>query len=65
MSKQFNKLKGRMREMGYSQEMLAKAVGISLASMQSKLAGKSDFRLKECKTICLVLQIRPEAYFFD
>ncbi len=64
MSQDFSKLKGRMREMGYSQEKLAKEVGISSASLQNKLSGKSDFRLKEMKTISLVLKISPNDIFF-
>lgn len=64
MTQDFSKLKGRMREMGYSQEKLAKEVGISAASLQNKLSGKSDFRLKEMKIISHVLSISPDDYFF-
>lgn len=64
MTQDFSKLKGRMREMGYSQEKLAKEVGISVASLQNKLSGKSDFRLKEMKTISLLLKICPNDIFF-
>jgi len=64
MTQDFSKLKGRMREMGYSQEKLAKEVGISSASLQNKLSGKSDFRLKEMKTISLLLKISPNDIFF-
>jgi transcriptional regulator with XRE-family HTH domain len=60
-----SKLKGLMREKGFSQENLSKSVGISAASLNAKLAGRSDFTAKEMYAIILTLGIEdPRPYFF-
>lgn len=63
----YSKLKGRMVEKGYIQSTLAKAIGISTASVQSKLAGRSVFNAYELYLIKKALEI-PGAevndYFF-
>ena len=60
-----NILKGKMIEKGYTQEGLAKAVGISTNSMSRKLLGTRQFRLGEVVKICEVLDIDdPRDIFF-
>lgn len=60
-----NILKGRMVEKGFTQESLAKAVGISTNSMSRKLLGERQFRLGEVVRICEVLEIDdPRDIFF-
>lgn len=54
-----------MTEKGYTQEKLAKAVGISTNSMSRKLLGERQFRLGEVVKICEVLEIDdPRDIFF-
>lgn len=61
-----SKLLGLMREKKYSQEKLAKEVGISTAALWNKLHNTSDFTDKEMFTIMKVLGIEnPVAYFFN
>lgn len=60
-----NVLKGKMVEKGFTQESLAKAVGISTNSMSRKLLGERQFRLGEVVRICEVLEIDdPRDIFF-
>ena len=66
MKYDFSRLKGRMVECGYSQVTLAKAIGISPATLSLKLNGKRDFTLTEMRTIVTVLHItNGDYYFFD
>ena len=66
MKNRFLKLKGRMTEMGFSRETLARAVGMNYQSMCRRLSGATDFTLKEVEAICRVLEIGdPTAYFFE
>ena len=63
----FTKLLGRMKEYGYTQEQLAKAIGISEATLNLKLKNKSRFRSDEMLAICKVLSIPTSEineYFF-
>ena len=58
-------LLGKMREKGYSQEKLAKAVGISEYTLWTKLHNVSEFNTTEMLTIMKVLEIEnPMPYFF-
>ena len=64
----YSKLRGRMAEMGVSQEHLAKQIHMSLASLNNKLMGKTEFRQSEIKAICVVLEIPLSdvwLYFFS
>lgn len=67
---QFNhsKLFGRIREYGYTQESLAKAIGINESTLNTKLNGKAFFVTKEIDKICECLEI-PDSeigiYFFS
>lgn len=63
----YSRLLGRMRECGYSQKELAKAVNISEATLNLKLRNKSQFRQSEIVQISAMLSIPPneyELYFF-
>ena len=60
-----NMLRGKMAENGFTQEQLAKAVGISTNSLSRKLLGERQFRLGEVVKICEVLKIDdPRDIFF-
>lgn len=62
----YSKLKGLMREKGYTQAELARAIGISESTLNLKLSGKSFFKADEILKISSVLDImRPlDDYFF-
>ena len=67
MSNNYSKLRGRIKECGYTQDRLAKEIGRDKSSLSYKLNGKSDFTAKEIDCICNVLDISNDeigAYFF-
>lgn len=53
----YSKLLGRMREMSYTQEKLAIAIGINESTLNAKLKGKSYFNQDLINKICKVLDI--------
>jgi transcriptional regulator with XRE-family HTH domain len=53
----YSKLLGRIKEFGYTQESLAKEIGITVASMSLKLNNKANFKQREIRSICKVLKI--------
>lgn len=62
------KLLGRMRELGFTQEILSKSMGIGECTLNAKLNGKGFFSTKEIDKIAELLQIPNEeigAYFFS
>lgn len=62
-----SKLLGRIRECGFTQEQLAKAIGISQATLGAKLKGNFYFTAIEMYSICDVLNIPTSEigeYFF-
>ena len=62
-----SKLLGRIRECGFTQEDLAKAIGMSRATLSAKLNNQSYFSSKAMYLICEVLNIPLEEigeYFF-
>ena len=62
----YNKLKGIMREKNYSQNKLAKQIGITTQSLNAKLNGRSQFTIEEALNIIAVLKIiKPEEIFFN
>lgn len=62
---QFRKVKGRMREKGLTQAMVAKWLGLSAQAFSNKINGKTDFKLSELEALCKILEISdPSAYFF-
>lgn len=60
----FSRLKGRIREKGFTQVDLAKAVGISSSSLNLKINNKRDFTLKETFAIAKILGIDDCNPFF-
>lgn len=63
----YSKLLGRIRECGITQEMLAKAVGMSESTLSLKLNNKAVFTQNEIKKICVALEIENAdilGYFF-
>ena len=62
-----SKLLGRIRECGFTQEQLAKAIGISECSLSKKIKNKSKFDSTEMLAIGKVLNIPLDEfgeYFF-
>ena len=53
----YSKLRGRIKECGYTQKSLAGGIGISEGQFCQKLTGKYPFTQKEIDKICDVLKI--------
>ena len=63
----YSKLLGRMRERSFTQEKLAKYIGVSESTLNGKLTNKTYFNSKEIDRICEALDISNEeigAYFY-
>lgn len=63
----YSKLRGRMRECGYTQAQLAGEIGMYYATLSAKLNNKSEFTSGEIEKICQALEIEREdigIYFF-
>ena len=63
----YSKLLGRIKEYGYTQETLAKGIGITESSMSLKLNNKAPFKQIEIRLICKILGIPNNeigVYFF-
>lgn len=63
----YSKLLGRIKECGFTQESLAKHIGIAESSMCLKLNNKAHFKHPEVFLICEALNIENSeigAYFF-
>ena len=63
----YSKLLGRIKECGFTQETLAKEIGITESSMSLKLTNKTPFKQIEIRLICKVLNIQDNeigVYFF-
>ena len=63
----YSKLLGRIKECGYTQERLAKEIGMAIATMNLKLNNKAYFKQPEIEKIRKILGIGIEeigAYFF-
>lgn len=64
----YSRLLGKMREQGFTQEKLAKSIGISACSLNLTLNNKRDFRQDEILKIGQFLHISSDdfsAYFFN
>ncbi len=62
----YNKLKGIMREKGYSQKLLATEMGMTVQSINAKLNGRTQFTIEEALSIILILNIeKPGEIFFE
>ena len=53
----YSKLLGRMKECGFTQEQLAKAIGINKATLSGKLNNRYSFAQEEILDICKLLNI--------
>ena len=53
----YSKLLGRIKEKGFTQESLAKHIGITPGVMSMKLNNQSNFKQKEICLICEALDI--------
>lgn len=63
----YSKLRGRMCEMGITQAVLAKEIGINESTLSAKLNGKAYFSTVEIDKICQILNIENGeigAYFY-
>ena len=63
----YSKLLGKMRENGFTQEKLAKAIGINESTLNTKLNNKAYFTSKEICSICGILGIANDEignYFY-
>ena len=63
----YSKLLGKMRELGYTQEKLAKAIGINESTLNLKLNNKGYFDNNQIDRICELLNIRTNeigSYFY-
>ena len=63
----YSKLLGRMRELGFTQEKLAKAIGINESTLNAKINNKGYFNNNQIEKICEVLDISTVeigAYFY-
>lgn len=58
------KVKSAMIEKGYNQEKMAKELNISLATLNFKLNGKVDFKIREIEKIATILG-KEINYFFE
>lgn len=65
MTKRFNKVRGRMAELGIKQYQLAKDLGMTNGQLSRRLNEQTDFTLDEVIAICKLLNITdPTPYFF-
>lgn len=53
----YSKLLGRMKECGFTQEQLAKAIGINKGTLSAKLNNRFSFSQEEILAICKLLNI--------
>lgn len=61
----YSKLKGIMRQRGYSQQLLANEMGMTVQSINAKLNGRTQFTIEEALNIIFILDIKnPEEIFF-
>ncbi|MDU1314504.1 MAG: helix-turn-helix transcriptional regulator [Clostridium septicum] len=62
----YDKLKGIMREKGYSQKNLANKMGVTVQSLNSKLNGRTQFTIEEALNIICILKLeKPIEIFFQ
>lgn len=59
-----SKARGRMAELGYTQEAMAAELGISANSFNRKMNGKSFFTMKELYLLARALKVFDWAFFF-
>ena len=57
MNINYGKLLGKMKELGFTQEVLAPRIGISKGTLSAKFNSKTAFTATEIADICRVLDI--------
>ncbi len=65
---QINKLKAKMVELGYTQEDIAKQIGLSNSSLNLRMTERVDFKLPEIVDLQKVLNLTNDdviAIFFE
>lgn len=63
----YGKLLGRIKELGYTQKAVSKAIGVTESHFSRKLSGEYVFKQSEIQSICELLHIPSEEigkYFF-
>ncbi len=68
MQYDYSKLLGRMRELGKTQELLARGIGINPATLNLKLNNKSEWTQDQIAAACASLRINSQEipmYFFS
>lgn len=63
----YSKLLGKIKECGFTQESLAKAIGINKGTLNLKLNNNAVFTISEVDNICRLLDISKNEigdYFF-
>ena len=55
--KELNK---RIAESGKSKEYISNELGISLTSLNNKIAGRTEFKASEIASICIILHLNNE-----
>lgn len=66
--KEYNKLLGRIKECGFTQQEVAKRMGISAVTLGRKLNGVKDFKIAEIEKLSTILEIpvsKLHFYFFS
>ena len=59
------KLKARILEMGFTHQIIAKKLDISLAASSNKIHNRAEFKATEIQKICELLKITDkDPYFF-
>ena len=64
----YSRLFGRMKEKGFTQKSLARAIGVNYCHFGRKLKGEFPFTQREIFDICVTLDIDPMSigeYFFS
>lgn len=59
----YSKLKGLMMENNFTQNQMAKILGISVSTFNQKINGKSDFTIQEAKKIALLFKKEVDVIF--
>lgn len=67
MAFNYQKLRGLIREKGYTQRDVAEVIGVTAGTLSDKLNNKANFSTSEVNSICRMLDIANEeigVYFF-
>lgn len=61
MTSYYRKLRGRIREMGYTHKELAEAMGLSSAALSQRMNRKHIWNIDECYRVLKLLNVSPAA----